>query len=220
MQANIIILSAYQKAATSIVNTTVGGGYATVGSGADAVDDCGLRFLIAVKQHEYLLRCLPHKQKIQLKSKGFLSFRYRQMCVNRQIFTGLPHSSIIWALHSETETELLNLVPALQSEPSWEKLRCVGGVWWLKNVTLLKSCVEKVIKIICWVYILHLSIVFILRLRPVRLKRIKSHWMQRCSTWPCVRRMYFGVCTGRQSILCLYCLFHKLIHWQSLLCLK
>jgi hypothetical protein len=33
------------------------------------VDDCGLRFLIALKQHEYLLRCLPIKQRAMLKSE-------------------------------------------------------------------------------------------------------------------------------------------------------
>lgn len=33
------------------------------------VDECGLRFLMAMKQHEYLLRCLPLKQRALLKAK-------------------------------------------------------------------------------------------------------------------------------------------------------
>lgn len=37
--------------------------------GVESVDECGLRFLMAMKQHEYLLRCLPLKQRQQLRSK-------------------------------------------------------------------------------------------------------------------------------------------------------
>jgi len=47
----------------------------------ESVDDCGLRYLIALKQHEYLLRCLPGMQRVQLHKDG------------------LPTSTIIWALH-------------------------------------------------------------------------------------------------------------------------
>lgn len=119
---------AFQKPPSSVVDTTAGGGYATVGSGADSVDDCGLRFLMALKQFEYMLRCLPLYQKQQLKAKG------------------LPTAHIIWALHSETEMELLNSIPAMQSTPSWENLRSVGGGWWLKNATTLRLCIEKIAK--------------------------------------------------------------------------
>lgn len=44
-------------------------GYAALGTGMDTVDECGLRFLMAKKQHEYLLRCLPLKQRRTLKTK-------------------------------------------------------------------------------------------------------------------------------------------------------
>lgn len=41
-------------------------------NGVEIVDECGLRFLMAKKQFEYLLRCLPLKQRKQLKTKFFL----------------------------------------------------------------------------------------------------------------------------------------------------
>ena len=53
-----------------------GGGYATTGaigatagSGGDAVDDCGLKFLLAVRQHTTLLRSLPlgHRASLEVK---------------------------------------------------------------------------------------------------------------------------------------------------------
>lgn len=37
---------------------------------SDSIDECGLRFLMAMKQHEYLLRCLPLKQRSHLKAAG------------------------------------------------------------------------------------------------------------------------------------------------------
>lgn len=46
------------------------GGYATATAGVETIDECGLRFLMAMKQHEYLLLCLPIKQRQQLRIKG------------------------------------------------------------------------------------------------------------------------------------------------------
>lgn len=62
-----------------------GGGYATTGSigategsGGDAVDDCGLRFLLAMRHHTCLLRSLPLAQRAQLERKVcFTSFSVR-----------------------------------------------------------------------------------------------------------------------------------------------
>jgi len=45
-------------------------------TGMETVDECGLRFLMAKKQYEYLLRCLPLKQRKQLKTKFVLFFIY------------------------------------------------------------------------------------------------------------------------------------------------
>lgn len=113
----------------ALVEGAGGMGYASVGSTADTVDECGLRFLIALKQHEYLLKCLPMAQRNRLRTRGMAS------------------AYIIWALHSETETEILNSIPSFQrGNPTWEELRAVGVVWWLKNVSALRLCVEKVAK--------------------------------------------------------------------------
>uniref|UniRef100_A0A914ZRW3 RAVE complex protein Rav1 C-terminal domain-containing protein n=1 Tax=Parascaris univalens TaxID=6257 RepID=A0A914ZRW3_PARUN len=104
-------------------------GYATAASGNETVDECGLRFLMAMKQHEYLLLCLPLKQKQILRQKG------------------LSSSHIIWGLHSETETELLNAIPGLhKSQPTWNELRSLGVAWWLKNTSALRSVIEQLAK--------------------------------------------------------------------------
>ncbi|KJH47115.1 hypothetical protein DICVIV_06823 [Dictyocaulus viviparus] len=111
----------------SVLGDAALGGYAAAASGIETVDECGLRYLMAMKQHEYLLVCLPIKQRMELKMNGIAS------------------SDIIWAQHSETETELLNAIPSLQkSNPTWEELRSLGIAWWLKNTASLKICVEKV----------------------------------------------------------------------------
>ncbi|KHN72092.1 DmX-like protein 1, partial [Toxocara canis] len=115
------------------------GGYAAVAVGNETVDECGLRFLMAMKQHEYLLLCLPLKQKQMLRQKVleqyFDLFKLR----------GLSSSNIIWAMHSETETELLNAIPGLhKAQPTWSELRSLGVAWWLKNTSALRSVVEQV----------------------------------------------------------------------------
>jgi len=53
-----------------------GGGYATTGSigasagsGGDAVDDCGLRFLLAMRHHTCLIRSLPPLQRAVIEEK-------------------------------------------------------------------------------------------------------------------------------------------------------
>ncbi|KAK5967217.1 hypothetical protein GCK32_000230 [Trichostrongylus colubriformis] len=122
-------LSHFSADAADKHNLSNAGEYATTASGVETVDECGLRFLMAMKQYEYLLLCLPIKQRMELK------------------INGLSSSDIIWAQHSETEVELLNAIPSLQkSNPSWEELRSLGIAWWLKNTASLKTCVEKLAK--------------------------------------------------------------------------
>lgn len=60
-----------------------GGGYATTGSigatagsGGDAVDDCGLKFLLALRQHTTLLRSLPHGHRASLEDKVPTFYRF------------------------------------------------------------------------------------------------------------------------------------------------
>lgn len=121
--------AASQGTSSPVLGHFSAGGYATAASGIETVDECGLRFLMAMKQHDYLLLCLPINQRMELKKNG------------------LSSSDIIWAQHSETEIELLNAVPSLQkANPTWEELRCLGIAWWLKNSSSLKICIEKLAK--------------------------------------------------------------------------
>ena len=60
--------AALQPAVMSSMGDTSASGYASAAGGMETVDECGLRFLMAKKQHEYLLRCLPLKQRRQLKA--------------------------------------------------------------------------------------------------------------------------------------------------------
>ena len=53
-----------------------GGGYATtgsvgatVGSGGDVVDECGLRFLLAMRHHTCLMRSLPPAHRAALEAR-------------------------------------------------------------------------------------------------------------------------------------------------------
>uniref|UniRef100_A0AC35TZX5 WD_REPEATS_REGION domain-containing protein n=1 Tax=Rhabditophanes sp. KR3021 TaxID=114890 RepID=A0AC35TZX5_9BILA len=104
-------------------------GYATAGAGVDTIDECGLRFLMALKQHEFLLKCLPMNQRHMLRRKG------------------VSTSNTIWAFHSESETELLNAIPCFQKENVvWEEIKCYGVGWWLKNLSSIKICIEKLAK--------------------------------------------------------------------------
>ncbi|KAG5673298.1 hypothetical protein PVAND_003358 [Polypedilum vanderplanki] len=95
----------------------------------DSLDDCGLRFLMAMKHFNYLIRCLPLAQRNQFQKQG------------------VGTSNIVWAFHSESEEELLNLIPNYsKGQVKWTQLRELGVGWWLRNQTLLKTCVEKLAK--------------------------------------------------------------------------
>ncbi|KAK3717892.1 hypothetical protein QZH41_014895, partial [Actinostola sp. cb2023] len=113
-----------------------GGGYATTGSigasagsGGDAVDDCGLRFLLAMRHHTCLLRSLPPIQRAVVEEKGLSTSYYG------------------WAFHSESEEELLAMVPPmLRGEPTWPELRQFGVGWWVRSNDTLRRLIEKVAK--------------------------------------------------------------------------
>lgn len=95
----------------------------------DSLDDCGLRFLMAMKHFNYLIRCLPLAQRNQFQKQGVVS------------------SNVVWAFHSEGEEELLNLIPNYaKGQVKWSQLRELGVGWWLRNQTLLRTCVEKLAK--------------------------------------------------------------------------
>lgn len=95
----------------------------------DSLDDCGLRFLLAMKHYTYLLRCLPLNQRTQYQKHG------------------VGTSNIVWAFHSESEEELLNLIPSYKKgDLKWSILRDLGVGYWLRNTNILRQCVEKLAK--------------------------------------------------------------------------
>lgn len=93
----------------------------------DSLDDRGLRFLTAMRQHVYLTRCLPLKQRNELKASG------------------IGNHNLVWAFHSETQDELISLIPCVQrNKPEWSELREFGIGWWLKKLEVLRKLIEKV----------------------------------------------------------------------------
>lgn len=95
----------------------------------ESLDDCGLRFLLAMKHYTYLLRCLPLAQRTQFQKQGVVS------------------SNIVWAFHSESEEEILNLIPSYaKGQFRWATLKELGVGFWLRNNTLLRQCIEKLAK--------------------------------------------------------------------------
>ncbi|CAH1397585.1 unnamed protein product [Nezara viridula] len=96
---------------------------------SDSLDDCGLRFLLAMKHYNYLVRCLPLSQRAQFQRQGMAS------------------NNLVWAFHSESEEELLSLIPSYtKGSPRWGRLKELGVGWWIRNHTTLKQCIEKVAK--------------------------------------------------------------------------
>ncbi|XP_041855596.1 dmX-like protein 1 isoform X2 [Melanotaenia boesemani] len=97
--------------------------------GGETLDECGLKFLLAVRLHTFLSTSLPPAHRAQLLRQGLSTCHYA------------------WAFHSEAEEELLNMLPALQKgEPTWPELRSMGIGWWLRSTDKLRRCIEKVAK--------------------------------------------------------------------------
>ncbi|XP_069932132.1 dmX-like protein 1 isoform X7 [Oryctolagus cuniculus] len=96
--------------------------------GGETLDECGLKFLLAVRLHTFLTTSLP---------------AYRAQLVHQ----GLSTCHFAWAFHSVAEEELLNMLPAMQrDDPTWSELRAMGVGWWVRNTRILRRCIEKVAK--------------------------------------------------------------------------
>lgn len=92
----------------------------------DSLDDCGLRFLLAMKHYGYLQRCLPLAQRASLQRSG------------------VGTCNLVWAFHSETHEQLLALIPGYaKGTPKWNTLRELGVGWWVRGRDLLRTCVER-----------------------------------------------------------------------------
>ena len=118
----------YADSQTGSTALSFGAGYASVSlshgvRGGEAMDECGLRFLLALENHISLSKSLPSSV-----SAGHL----------------MP-SDIIWAFHSDAESELLAAVPCVQrDELNWKDLKDTGVGWWLRSSDLLRRLIEKV----------------------------------------------------------------------------
>ncbi|XP_076803738.1 dmX-like protein 1 [Clavelina lepadiformis] len=101
-------------------------GYAVSGGGAGALDNCGLRFVMAMHNHLCLLNSLPASNRKTLLKHGLSSCQFA------------------WAFHSETEEELLSMVPSIQQgTPDWSELKSLGVCWWIRSTILLRRLVEQ-----------------------------------------------------------------------------
>ncbi|KAJ8380975.1 hypothetical protein SKAU_G00017530 [Synaphobranchus kaupii] len=97
--------------------------------GGETLDECGLKFLLAVRLHTFLSTSLPPAHRAQLLRQGLSTCHFA------------------WGFHSEAEEELLNMLPALQKDdPTWPELRAMGLGWWLRSTNKLRRCMEKVAK--------------------------------------------------------------------------
>ncbi|XP_010724506.1 dmX-like protein 1 [Meleagris gallopavo] len=95
--------------------------------GGETLDECGLKFLLAVRLHTFLTTSLPPVHRAQL------------------LHQGLSTSHFAWAFHSVAEEELLSMLPAMQKgDPTWSELRAMGIGWWVRNIHSLRKCIEKV----------------------------------------------------------------------------
>uniref|UniRef100_A0A8D2LK16 Dmx like 1 n=1 Tax=Varanus komodoensis TaxID=61221 RepID=A0A8D2LK16_VARKO len=95
----------------------------------ETLDECGLKFLLAVRLHTFMTTALPPAQKAQL------------------LHQGLSSSHFAWAFHSVAEEQLLSMLPAMQkADPTWSELRAMGVGWWVRNTHSLRRCIEKVAK--------------------------------------------------------------------------
>ncbi|XP_035898477.1 dmX-like protein 2 isoform X2 [Anopheles stephensi] len=120
---------AIDAAKTAIAKENLTGVPNTESVSTDSLDDCGLRFLLAMKHYNYLLRCLPISQRHSFQRQG------------------VGTSNIVWAFHSESEEELLNLIPSyVKGQPKWHVLKELGVGWWLRNNNLLRQCIERLAK--------------------------------------------------------------------------
>ena len=112
---------------TPDLGTSVGAGYAAVSfrgiGGGEAMDACGLRYLLAL--HNYLTLCSSLPEDV--------------------IHETMAPRDIVWAFHSDAETELLSNITCIQQDRlNWEDLRDAGIGWWIRSNDTLRRIIEKV----------------------------------------------------------------------------
>ena len=111
-----------------VLGFTAGAGYASTSlaqgvGGGEAMDDCGIRYLLALKNYLSLSESLP---------SGVRPGR-------------LSPADFIWAFHSDAEMELLAALPCVQRDDlRWSELRNAGVGWWLRSLDTLRRLMERV----------------------------------------------------------------------------
>lgn len=126
--------SSQEAQGTWDLGTSTGAGYASSGfvrggiGGGEAMDDCGLRYLLALQNYLTLSASLP-----------------------KEVVTdGLAASDFVWAFHSDAETELLSNIPCVQEDKlQWGQLRDAGVGWWVRSNDKLRRLAEKVCVCAC-----------------------------------------------------------------------
>ena len=122
------VSTANSDPAAPVLGFTAGAGYASTSltqgvGGGEAMDSCGIRYLLALKNYLSLSESLP---------SGVRPGR-------------LSPSDFIWAFHSDAEMELLAALPCVQRDDlKWSELRNAGVGWWLRSPDTLRRLMEKV----------------------------------------------------------------------------
>ncbi|CAF4557049.1 unnamed protein product [Rotaria sp. Silwood1] len=94
----------------------------------NTMDDCGLRFLIDVQRYIYLSRMvsLPNIQG------------------NSPLKHIITSASYAWAFHSDSQEDLLGMLPCMiKNKPIWSELQLFGVGWWIRNKSLIIKLFEK-----------------------------------------------------------------------------
>ena len=128
-QASLSARVGYTASSTLEFASSSGAGYASSGlthgvRGGEAMDDCGLRYLLALENYVTLSESLPKDVR-----PGSLS-----------------PCDLTWAFHSDAELELLAAIRCVRKdELSWPELRNAGVGWWLRSSDTLRRLIEKVL---------------------------------------------------------------------------
>ena len=128
LQVSVSARVDYTYTSTLEFASSSGAGYASSGlthgvRGGEAMDDCGLRYLLALENYVTLSESLP-----------------------KDVRPGsLMPCDLTWAFHSDAELELLAAIRCVQKdELSWAELRNAGVGWWLRSSDTLRRLIEKV----------------------------------------------------------------------------
>ena len=138
------------------LGTTAGAGYASVGGGlsggigGEGMDDCGMRYLLALQNYLTLSQTLP---------KGLAPLE-------------LSTSDLIWAFHSDAELELLSNVPCVrENRLNWPELMSAGVSIWLRSNDTLRKLAEKVMIYVQISNVEPLSLFFLMHIHVLMLRR-------------------------------------------------